>query len=143
LLAGGGSGWIGTPHAHAAIYDFSRGTFVAAGNLATARSSHTATLLQDGTVLLAGGSIWFPPGDSTVAGDSITASAELYDPSTGKFSSVGTMIASRMWHTATLLKNGKVLIVGGSVSNRAELVSDSAELYSPLAAHKRRLFRPR
>jgi len=137
LLAGGGSGCIGTPHAHAALYDSSKGTFSVAGNLATARSYHTATLLQDGTVLIVGGLTWVQNRDSYVG------NAENYDPSTGTFSSAGNLITPRLGHTATLLEDGKVLIVGGSVSDNAEFVSDSAELYSPLAAHERRLFRPR
>jgi hypothetical protein len=63
-----------------------------------ARFAHTATLLPNGMVLVAGGS------DST---------AELYDPSTGSFSTTGAMGTGRSGHSATLLLNGKVLVVGG------------------------------
>ena len=58
----------------------------------------TATLLQNGQVLIAGGE---------------TASAELFNPSTGKFTATGSMTISRTGHTATLLPDGRVLIAGG------------------------------
>ena len=68
----------------------------------TARSSHTATLLPNGKVLVAGG------GD----GGAI-ASAELYDPASGTWTATGSLLTERFDHTATLLPNGKVLVVGG------------------------------
>ena len=82
------------------------GTFTATGDLTTQRMYHSATLLTNGKVLLAGG--W-----ATLSGHPVWASAELYDPSTGTFSAGGGMTTPRFDHTATLLPDGKVLIAGG------------------------------
>jgi len=92
------------------------GTFTPTGNLTTPRGGHTATLLQDGRVLIAGG------GVNSLAS---IASAELYDPSTGAFTAAGNMTTSRRGHIATLLQDGRVLIAGGYGTEA------SAELYDP------------
>ena len=96
------------------------------GSLNTPRSSHTATLLRDGKVLVAGG---FAKKSN---------SAELYDPETGAWSSTGQLNGARSFaHTATLLKDGKVLIVGGNLftqlenGDRQEYGLNGAELYDP------------
>jgi hypothetical protein len=108
--------------ASAELYDPKTGTFSATGSMATARAWHTATLLSDGRVLVAGG---WPSGWSSV---SVLASAEIYDPRTGRFTATGPMIEGRTFHAATLLADGRVLITGGmgTVENLA-----SAELYDP------------
>jgi uncharacterized delta-60 repeat protein len=92
------------------------GVFNNTGSLATARSGHTATLLPNGKVLVAGG-----------GGGGAVASAELYDPANGTWTATGSLATARANHTATLLPNGKVLVAGGE--NSTELAS--AELYDP------------
>src|SRR5262245_55110487 len=78
-------------------------SFTTVGSLATARQNHTATLLPNGKVLVAGGL-----GSSTA-----TNRAELYDPATGKWTDTGPLVTARYYHTATLLLNGLVLVTGG------------------------------
>ena len=87
------------------------------------RGDHTATLLANGKVLIAGGADQDPIGTGL-------ASAELYDPSTGTFTQTGSMAVGCVLHTATLLQNGKVLIVGGALSSRLDPVA-TAEVYDP------------
>jgi len=70
----------------------------------TPRYFHTATLLTNGQVLVAGGE------DSSFEP---TGSAELYDPATGIWTATGSLGTGRQMHTATLLPNGMVLVVGG------------------------------
>jgi hypothetical protein len=88
--------------------------------MTTARAGHTATLLPNGQVLIAG-------GDDTSAGDAF-ASPELYDGTTGTFSPAGSMTTARSFHTATLLSNGRVLIAGG---DDGDVALASAELSQP------------
>ena len=76
--------------------------------MAGARWGHTATLLPDGKVLVAG---------SYVNSADPLASAELYDPGTGRWTATGTMRHGRGGHTATLLLDGKVLLVGGGAED--------------------------
>jgi hypothetical protein len=102
-------------------------TFSSLANMNVAREGHTATLLSDGKVLVTGGC------NNAVAErvicDNYLASAEIWDPSTNTFTATtGLMTAARSEHTATLLSNGKVLIVGGK---NATSVLSSAEIFDP------------
>lgn len=96
-------------------------TFVATGSMTTARSGHTATLLQNGKVLIAGGTL----------SSSALASAELYDPVAGTFTPTEDMTTPRRLPTATLLPDGKVLIAGGDRGDPNYLQLASAELFDP------------
>jgi len=87
------------------------------GSLTTERTQHTATLLNDGKVLVVG-------GDNA---SGFLASAELYDPASKTWSDAGSLTTARNNHTATLLTNGKVLIVGGNGGGAI----NSVELYDP------------
>jgi len=76
-----------------------------APSLSTARAAHTATLLANGKVLVAGG------GTGPFAA---TASAELYDPASSTWSPAASMTTARYLHAATTLRDGRVLVIGGS-----------------------------
>jgi hypothetical protein len=103
----------------------SKGSFARTGDMMTARSQHTATLLPNGKVLIAGGS------STARLEESLLASAELYDPVTGTFSATGNMTTRRRLHSATLLPDGKVLITGGYGAAAPPGNLASAELYDP------------
>src|SRR5579863_2112049 len=83
------------------------------------RSGHSATLLPDGRVLIAGG---------MRRNQEFYRSAEIYDPTTGKFQRTGEMSMARVGHVAILLRSGKVLIAGGWSGHES---TSSAELYDP------------
>jgi hypothetical protein len=98
------------------------GTFIATGSMTTTRWFHTTTLLNNGEVLITGGTI-------AGCGGSL-ATAEVYEPTNGIFSpTIGSMTVPRNTHTATLLNNGNVLVVGGQLGCGGALAS--AEIYNP------------
>ena len=113
----GGSSSAGTLQT-ADIYQ-SDGSLTAVATMATARAQHTATLLQDGRVLVAG-------GDSGAG--AATNSAEIYDPGSDTWNSVGPLVSARFGHSATLLADGRVAIIGGE-SNGAPVAG--IEVFDP------------
>ena len=120
LLAGGGTNEaeLYTPEMPGTLE-----TWVATGNMVTARTGHLWNLLDDGRVFIVGGL------DSS--GNPL-ASAELYDYLTGKFSSTGNMATPRQHHRTVLLYTGKVLVTGGRPSATANVLN-SGELYDPVS----------
>jgi len=121
LIAGGIGGMnFSSTFATAELYNPTQGTFTLTGSMSLARANHSATVLNDGKVLIAGGG-----GAAVFTG---LNSAEIYDLATGTFSVTGSMNNARQGQTATLLNNGTVLIAGGINSNPLA----SAELYDPI-----------
>lgn len=116
---------LGLHSSSASAAESSVGRVVATGNMTVARFSHTATLLPNGKVLIAGG---------MARNGVVEGTAELYDPAAGRFTSLGKLQSPRGWgSTATLLPNGKVLIAGGASGSWCSMSCylASAELYDP------------
>jgi N-acetylneuraminic acid mutarotase len=125
LVEGGGNATGFLPNAE--LYAPATGKWTMSGSMTTARGQHTATLLPNGEVLVAGGlsngsSPWSP---------SCTATAEIYNPFTGQWTTTGSMTKPRSSHTATLLRDGLVLIAGGLCNGGFSYPDNSAELYDP------------
>lgn len=109
----------------AELYDPGSRTWSATKGMLVARWGHTATLLRDGKVLVA--------GSYRNSADPV-ASAEIYDPISGRWTATGKMNRGRGGHTATLLLDGRVLVVGGGAEStryEGEPRSATAELYDP------------
>ena len=125
VLVAGGYNTVSPSPATAELYDPVAGTFSTTGSMASPRVQPTATLLTSGKVLLAGGL-----GIGTGGND--VAIAELYDPAAGTFAATGTMVNPRANHTATLLKDGTVLLTGGEVFTKGYyLTLSNAEIFDP------------
>lgn len=102
---------------------YANNTWSLSGDMNFPHRYHSATLLNDGRILVAGGNI---DGHSQVE-------TELWDPGTGIWTLTGSLNTSRAWHSATLLEDGRVLVVGGSSQSDGQLdvTLDSAEIYDP------------
>ena len=131
VLVAGGQPATGEPRpqatATAELYDPASGKWSATGSMAVPRSSHTATLLSTGKVLVAGGAVT-GPGYGGAQPGAATATAELYDPDTGTWTATAAMAVPRYAFTATLLPDGHVLVAGGSTGT---IPTADAELYDP------------
>ena len=124
ILLAGGTAWNSTaPLASAEIWNPAKGTVTQTTTpMTTPRASHTATLLTNGKILIAGG---IGPGSTAVN------SSELFDPATGSFTPGPLMTSAHASHTATLLNDGTVLIAGGV--NESGAVTAVAEIYDPVS----------
>jgi hypothetical protein len=109
----------------AELYDSGTGSFTLVGNLSVGRKNHSATLLSDGKVLIAGGADRF---------DTALSSAEIYDPVAQSFSVVpNPLVNARHSLFAHLLPNGKVLLfggMGGGIMRTAELYDPTTEIFT-------------
>jgi hypothetical protein len=123
VLIAGGQAFLNnvtTYLTQAEIFDPATGSFtVLTSPMNFGRTAHTATLLSDGTVLIAGGF-----GPSTIR------QAEIFNPVSQTFTVVGDMVSFRNSHTATKLQDGRVLIVGGNTSAPAELYDPISHTFS-------------
>jgi hypothetical protein len=119
----------GASSSTAELYDPTTGSWSSTGSMAQVRQGHTLTVLKDSGLVLAtgGGRAYF--GSGGVPLTEALASAELYDPATGVWTSTGSMAqARREGHSATVLGSGKVLVLGGT---GASSPTNTGELYDP------------
>ncbi|MBK8247146.1 MAG: Ig-like domain-containing protein [Gemmatimonadetes bacterium] len=127
LVAGGYSIELSARLASAELYDPATDTWSATGSMSEPRNIAEAALLADGRVLVAGGS---------GAGTNLNAlaTAEIYDPATGRWSPAMNLSVARAGHAIMTLPNGKVLVVGGgSGTFSAPILHASAEVFDPVA----------
>lgn len=117
----------------ALVYDPVANTWTAAGSMSSPRAGHTATLLNDGTVLVAGGCVDSACMNVQSSVDIWSASAADDDSGAGggEFAPVPSMLVGRHHHTANLLANGEVLMAGGANGSGASV--PTSEVYLPLA----------
>jgi hypothetical protein len=108
LVAGGSNADTGKGYATAQLYTPSTGEWTVTGSMTTPRQGHTATLLANGEVLVTGGSPRIPFNN-------VLNTAELYNPSTRTWRTAGNMKTAREYHSAVLLKDGEVLVTGGTI----------------------------
>ncbi len=118
-IAAGGNETASPAEASIEAYDAVAGTWQALTSMRPPRRNHTATLLPDGRVLIAGG--------DGGPGQPLVAASLLFDPATGALTATGALKTPRVQHTATLLPDGRVLVLGGG--NPGFLAS--AEIFDP------------
>ena len=133
LVCGGRTTNVGTtPGAgvitSAEIYNPATNTWTATGSLNIARRSAVATLLNDGRVLITGGS-----DRASATSAQPMSSNEIYNPATGTFTLIGNMTTQRASHSAVLLNDGTVFINGGSNGVGTAFPTKLAEIYDPVA----------
>jgi hypothetical protein len=128
LLVVGGVKSAGAGTAAADLFDPVGAAWTTVAPMNVMRSSHAATLLADGRVLVTGGST---VSSTAAKGYVNNTSAEIYDPVANTWTLTPPMSAARSHHTATLMGDGKVLVVGGE--NVGYLVGSTAEIYDPVA----------
>jgi hypothetical protein len=125
LVAGGYGGIVSTE-----LYDPATGTWRATADMPQPHAAHSATLLADGMVLVVGGERMGIPDRGLSRDESLRMAADLYDPSTGSWAAAGLMTQARLYHAATLLPDGGVLVTGGGSWLEDGFLA-TAEVYDP------------
>jgi N-acetylneuraminic acid mutarotase len=135
LVVGGQAGTI-TYNTAAAIFTAAQntdgspnpagGTWSPAGGLPQGRQLHTATVLKDGRILVAGGQGGIP---STTTTNPALTTCYLYDPASQRWTKTGSMATARFNHTATLLADGRVVVIGGSTIGGG--ITNTVEVWDP------------
>jgi MYXO-CTERM domain-containing protein len=142
VLIGGGRTAVdpwGSPQSSSVdVWDPATSAWSSRAAMNDARDGHTATVLADGTVLVAGGSQVIPMGSRTIG------TAEKYDAGLDAWISVGSMADTRSRHTATLLLDGRVLVVAGcsSIGNAGEYPYRCEALATGPGSNRSELFEP-
>lgn len=127
VLVAGGIDWTTNEvHASAEIYDYKTGTWHPAGTMQTPRWNHRAVRLHDGRILVMGGA------SSESEEGNILSSAEIFDPETGMWSLTNSMRRERRALGVVVLKDGRVLVVGGKAeANNDDQALSAVEVYDP------------
>lgn len=123
VLVTGGS-FRGASLSTAEIFHPATGTWTSTGSMSFARNNHVATLLLDGRVLVTG-------GVGSNSGLPVENSAEVYDPQTGRWSTIDHMANARYNHQSTLLPDGRVLVTGGFNVSAFHVPLKTTEIYDP------------
>ena len=131
LITGGRPALFGAPgsvcYNSAEIYDPATNMFISAGTMNAFRRSHRDILLDDGRVLITGGT-------QALAGDATSlslSSAEFYDPAAGTFTLVGAMNNARQSHHLVKLLDGRILVVGGGAGPGLANPLTTMEIFDP------------
>lgn len=129
LITGGQIDAVTKATATTEVWDSTTGTFAASSPLLQTRKFHTASLLTAGATA---GDLLIAGGDDDT--NTPLANAEVYSPTSGSAGLI-SLNAARVYHTATVLSDGRVLITGGtSMSGGSPTVLQSAEIYDPASA---------
>lgn len=115
-------------HKEAKIFDPKTNTLKLSGNMNYPRLNHTAILLNDGRVLIIGGTLIDPTKGYNYQKFKLVEKSEIYNPETNKFTIAAKMNIPRAEHSTILLKDGRVLVVGGFKKNE---ILTGAEIYNP------------
>jgi len=137
VLVAGGFGTFGPGNAQpvltsAELYDPATGAWTSTPPMQTRRALHSAALLGNGKVLVAGGRSCDSPPPAACDFNFRTNTAELYDPATNSWSPTGSLVAPRHTTSAVVLENGRVLIPAGFSAPDTHDTSNTADLYNPV-----------